>query len=166
MSNTTSDYFADARADAKSMAEEFVDEIIEKLLEGGDASTDLYNDYPNGDSYHHENHVDRDYDLSEAAELLNQLSDHEETDTGLWEGLEPRKAINAQAAYTYGNAVYAFWREIIEEINDSEEIGQLVEMLEHLGESPIDQCESAEQAATHVKACLKELLATVIEESI
>jgi hypothetical protein len=45
------------------------------------------------------------YGLKVAAEILDQLSDHEETDNGLWESLPPRKAIESQAHYTYVNAV-------------------------------------------------------------
>lgn len=112
-------YRAEALDDARSTVSEFADEIVEKIMDGGDASDDLNNDYSNGDAYHHESHVDRDYNLREAAELLDDLSDFEETDSGLWEGLEPRKAIAAQAAYTYGNAVYSNWTDLIGEINDA-----------------------------------------------
>jgi hypothetical protein len=111
-------YRDDARSDAKETVAYFKDEIVGMLLEKGEASDDLFNDYPNGDSYHHENHTDKSYDLQEAAELLDELRDNEETDSGLWQGLEPREAVCAQAAYTYGNAVYAEWRELIEKIND------------------------------------------------
>ena len=111
-------YRDDARSDAKETVAYFKDEIVGMLLEKGEASDDLFNDYPNGDSYHHENHTDKSYDLQEAAGLLDELSDNEETDSGLWQGLEPREAVCAQAAYTYGNAVYAEWRELIEKIND------------------------------------------------
>ena len=57
-------------------------------------------------------------DLQEAAALLDELSKHEETDNGLWEGQEPREAIATQAAFTYGNAVYAEWTDLIKQIND------------------------------------------------
>lgn len=110
-------YYKDAQSDAKSMIDHFADEIVEQLINYGEASDDLLNDYPNGDRYHHENHVNKDYKLTEAAALLDQLSDYEETDNGLWEGLEPRRAISVQAAYTYGNAVYSLWRNLIEKIN-------------------------------------------------
>lgn len=116
MSNTN--YREEAMSDAQYMAREFFDSIVEMLMEDGKASDDLYNDYPDGDSYHHESHVDKDYTLGESADILDQLSEDEETDTGLWEGLEPRRAIAAQAAYTYGNAVYSRWRRLIEDIND------------------------------------------------
>lgn len=115
--NDTTDYVDKARADAAGTAANFINEIAEQLLESGEASTDLFNDYPGGDEWHHECHVDQCFDLSTAAEVLDQLGDHEETDTGLWEGMKPREAIGAQAAYTYGNAVYHYWRKLIREIN-------------------------------------------------
>lgn len=111
-------YREDAASDAAETVHNFEDEILEQLLDKGEASDDLNNDYPNGDAWHHECHVDKDYSLQEAADLLDDLSEHEETDSGLWEGLEPRRAIAAQAAYTYGNAVYSEWRDLIEKIND------------------------------------------------
>lgn len=104
------------------MAHEYIDEIVEKLIEFGRASDDLYNDYDGGHNhYHHESHVDRSYTLLEAANLLDQLSRHWETDNGLWEGQLPINAIAIQAAYTYGNAVYFLWTEIIGYINQEYE---------------------------------------------
>jgi len=112
------DYAASAREDAKETVLEFIDDIVEQLNEVDDVSDDLYNDYPDGDSWHNECHVDKAYSLQEAADLLQQLSDHEEDDYGLWAGLKPVQAISCQAAYTYGNAVYSTWRELIKLIND------------------------------------------------
>jgi hypothetical protein len=120
-----SNYRQDAASDAAETIRNFADEILEQLLDKREASDDLLNDYPNGDSWHHECHVDKDYSLQEAAELLDDLCDHEETDSGLWEGLEPRRAIACQAAYTYGNAVYSEWRDLIEKIND--EAGDIID---------------------------------------
>ncbi len=117
--NAMSDYRKEARADAVSTVENYEDEIAEKIFDDGEASDDLLNDYGHGDSYHHERHVDKYYDLSDAAEVLDELSDFEETDTGLWEGLAPREAIGAQAAYTYGAAVYSFFQDLIKEVNDA-----------------------------------------------
>ena len=110
-------YQEDAQSDAFEMVKNFRDEIVERLCDDNRASEDFNNDYPNGDCYHHENHIDKEYDLEEAGKLLRELSDHEETDSGLWEGLEPQQAISAQAAYTYGNAVASEWSDLIEEIN-------------------------------------------------
>lgn len=110
-------YLEDAQSDALSTIENFLDETVEQLREKGEASDDLLNDYSDGDSYHHENHVDKSYTLLESAQILDQLHRYEETDSGLWEGSEPRKAIEIQAAYTYGNAVYNLWRHLIGELN-------------------------------------------------
>lgn len=117
-------YRQDAASDAAETVHNFADEILEQLLDKGEASDDLLNDYPSGDSWHHESHIDKSYNLQEAAELLDDLSDYEETDSGLWEGLEPRQAITAQAAYTYGSAVYSEWRDLIEKINN--EAGNII----------------------------------------
>jgi hypothetical protein len=111
-------YRDDAQDDAKEMIEYFMVEIVEKIKDGDEVSDDLFNDYSNGDSYHHENHTDKAYDLEDAAKVLSELDEFEETDNGLWEGLDPEKAICAKAAYTYGNAVLHFWREYIKTINE------------------------------------------------
>lgn len=118
MAEERTNYPREAEDDAKNMVEEFLDQIVEQLIEKGEASNDINNDYSGGDSYHHETHVDRSYSLLEAAELLDQLSDYEETDSGLWEGKEPRDAVTTQAAFTYGNAVYSEWNDLIEKINE------------------------------------------------
>ena len=77
---------------------------------------------PNGDAWHHESHVDKWYSLHDAAAVLDQLDEFEETDSGLWEGLGMKAALAACAAYTYGNAVYNEWREKIQQINQEASI--------------------------------------------
>lgn len=121
----TTNYRENAKSDAQDMAREFLDQILEQFLDKDEVSNDFNNDYDSGDSYHHETHVDKEYDLQEAAAVLEQLRDHEETDSGLWDGLEPSEAIAAQAAYTYGNAVVASWQELIEEINDEDSLKEM-----------------------------------------
>ncbi len=111
-------YHQDARDDARETVLEYIDSIVEQLEEKGEASDDLYNDYPSGDTWHHEGHIDRLYNLTEAAELLDQLHEYTEEDSGLWHGQEPRQAIGTQTAYTYGNAVYSKWIDLISCIND------------------------------------------------
>lgn len=113
------DYFESAKDDAKEAVANFQNEIVEQLIDKGEASDDLVNGYSGGDRYHHETHVDRSYSLLEAAHLLDQLSEWEEGDTGLWEGQLPREAISTQAAYTYGNAVYGMFKDLIETVNDN-----------------------------------------------
>lgn len=112
------DYNAKAIEDAWDMADNFLEDIITQAVTG-EVSNDLFNDYERGDEYHHSSHVDKEYSLLEAATLLDQLSSHEETDYGLWEGVhDPRQAVGTQAAYTYGNAVMYYWNNVIEEINE------------------------------------------------
>lgn len=118
-------YRDEAEQDAIEMVLEFETDIIDQILEDGEASDDLFNDYDNGDSYHHETHVDKSYDLTEAAAILDQLGEHTETDYGLWDGLEPRQAISAQAAYTYGNAVMSYWSDMIGTINGLVQVDEI-----------------------------------------
>lgn len=134
------DYRSQARVHARSMAENYIDELVEQLTDDGEASDDLFNDYSNGDGYHHENHVDQAYDLEEAASILAQLREHKETDKGLWQGLEPEDALSAQAAYTFGNAVLHYWSAVIQSINDEALTGVLADALLDYegGEVPLD----------------------------
>lgn len=119
MTSERTNYFTEALSDAWAMAENFEEEMIEQWKRNGEISNDLYNDFEGGDDYHHSTHVDKDYRLKEASDLLDELSEWEEDDTGLWQGLEPRRAIAAQAAYTYGNAVYDLWRRhCVDPLND------------------------------------------------
>ena len=114
-----SNYRQEAQEDAKDFVQNFMDEIVEQIMENQKASDDWNNDYPDGDSYFHESFVDKDYDLKEAAQLLDELDEFEVTDRGLWEGQEPRRAIATQAAFTYGNAVGVFISDLIADINSA-----------------------------------------------
>ncbi len=100
------DYSAEVVSDAEEFFTEYHDEICESITDNfGNVSTDLYNDYDNGDAFIHENYTDRFYSLTEAAEILSQLSEYVESDSGLWEAQEPKDAICTQAAFTYSSAV-------------------------------------------------------------
>lgn len=110
-----------ASDDAADFCENFIGQIVEQIVENGKASDDYNNDYTDGNSYFHESYVDRSYDLEEAAALLDDLDDHEETDSGLWEGQSPRDAISTQAAFTYGNAVASYIHDLIKGINGAVE---------------------------------------------
>lgn len=109
-------YYASAREDAEEMAREFLPQLVAHWEESGEVVTDWANDLPGADEYHHENNVgNKEYGLAEAEKLLGDLDEWEETDDGLWEGLAPRQAISAQAAYTYGNAVGGMFRNVLKE---------------------------------------------------
>lgn len=113
-------WYKKALGDAISTIDYFEDTVVEQLTEKGEASEDLFNDYPAGDEYHHSSHTDKSYSLIDAAHLLDQLSEHEETDSGMWEGIEdPEKALEIKAAYTYANAVLSEFQELIKELNEA-----------------------------------------------
>ena len=155
----TTNYLREAADDAADTVRNFADEILEQLLDDGEASDDLLNDYPNGDAWHHECHVDKDYSLIDAATLIDQLRDFEETDSGLWEGLEPRRAIAAQAAYTYGNAVYYEWRELIEKIN-SEASGIISDF-----DETAEECDDTDALETDKRAALRKLIDEIADNA-
>jgi hypothetical protein len=112
------DWSKEARSDAIYTIDHFDDDVVEQLEEGGEVSDDLMNDFPNGDQYHHESHTDKSYTLLEAAHLLDQLSNYEETDSGLWEGVEdPEEALSVKAAFTYGNAVMSEFQDVVRDLN-------------------------------------------------
>jgi vacuolar-type H+-ATPase subunit I/STV1 len=148
MTTETTNYLREAADDAADTVRNFADEILEQLLDDGKASDDLLNDYPGGDAWHHENHVDKWYSLIDAATLIDQLSEFEETDSGLWEGQQPKEAISTCAAFTYGNAVYNEWRELIEKINEEAEsiIDEYDDQIADL-EAEIDDLETLADAA-------------------
>lgn len=115
------DYEAEALEAAVDALSHYEDSILELLVDEGWASQCI-SDYDDGDSYHHETHVDKSYGVEEAVKLLADLSEHEETDSGLWEGQDWERVLDAKAAYTYGNAVYWKFHELIGEINDEYEL--------------------------------------------
>lgn len=108
-------YSIQADDDAKDLITNFMDEIIDQLIIQGEASV-VYN-----------NEVDRGYSEKDAVELIDELSDYEEIDSGLWEGEDLRGILSAKAAFTYGNAVYDKWHALIDEINqiDMDEINDM-----------------------------------------
>jgi hypothetical protein len=68
--------------------------------------------------------------------LLDELSQYEEDDYGLWERRDPVEAVKIKAAYTYGNAVYDLWRGLIEQINVDDDVERWLDM--DVGEHDID----------------------------
>lgn len=110
-------YAKAAEDDAREAVKYFLDDIVKAIIENeGEVDTGIL-DW--SESYHHESHVDKSYSLLEAATLLDQLDDFEETDSGLWEGQAPREAISTQAAFTYGNAVASEFDDLMKAINEA-----------------------------------------------
>ncbi len=54
--------------------------------------------------------------IKEALDCINELDEYEETDNGLWEGMERvEEQINARATYTLSNAIYHYLEEEIKD---------------------------------------------------
>ncbi|CAB4162712.1 hypothetical protein UFOVP785_94 [uncultured Caudovirales phage] len=150
-------YIEEAKDDASRMVDEFIDQIIEILMEGDNAPEDFNNELPGADRWHHETHIDREYDLEEAATLLRELREHKETDSGLWSSQEPEKAIASQAAYTYGNAVVAEWCNLMEKINDSDCITTLRDTI-------LPELDGTTEETKAMELILRSLITKAIEE--
>lgn len=120
------------KRDAKDILSDYIDEIAEMLIDDGKASTDLYNDYDGMDSRISESD---DYwrRPDEAIEVIDELSEFEEEDRGLWEGSSDYSDIlNAIAHYTYTNALYAEIESMIESINDAIDSDTITEIEEKI----------------------------------
>ena len=175
MTTETTNYLREAADDAADTVRNFADEILEQLLDDGKASDDLLNDYPDGDSWHHESHVDKWYSMIDAAILIDQLDEFEETDSGLWQGQSFKDAISTCAAFTYGNAVYSAWRELIEKINEEasdiiDDYDTQIEDLEWNTEEVTEENDDARIAALDALAdekadALRKLIAEVADNA-
>lgn len=161
MSNT--DYRNDAREIAADLVDESVDEIVQQLLESGEAEK-FDSDY--SESYMHER-CDQEYSLLEAATLLDELSEYEETDNGLWEGCEPRRAVEVQAAFTFLAAARSFFYDLIEEINDDSEVEDLYDRFQELEDEDAEDAEGepmTEEARTQEQAEIREMMEKRVRE--
>ena len=93
--------------DVKENARDFILDHKEMIIEAlilENCNWD-YNDIEGLDSAFHECIVDRDYSLTEAADIIANC-ENEESDSGLWEGQQPEQAICTKAAFSFGNDVW------------------------------------------------------------
>lgn len=106
----------EADSDSLDAIEHFLDEIVENvILELGVGFQKDISDF-DGD-YLHENVTDRSYRPREAVDILEDLHEFEETDSGLWEGAEDwRRILETIAAYTYSNAVASMFSSNMENL--------------------------------------------------
>lgn len=130
-------WLKEAESDAYELVDEFVDEMVEQWKDYGKISDDLNNDYRGGDSSL-DSYGDGGYTLLEAAEVLDALSNYEVDDSGLWEGLPPRDAIEVQAAYTYRNAVAGEFADLVDDLN-----GYLDTLTEEMEDATIPEVQAA-----------------------
>lgn len=106
-----------AEREVKEYIEEYISIVSNGLLDDGRASDDI-NEYGSGEAYYAEYILDRDYQPREAVELIEELSNDEETDESTWSGVKGiRGILSAIASRTYGNRFLRLFGEKIEEIN-------------------------------------------------
>ena len=100
------DYAEMAKRDALEGAKYAFDRMVDDVMKKGQVSGDPrdYWEFEAGTVY---------YSSHDAVEVLEQLLEHQETDSGLWDGAEPLEAVRIMAAYTYGNAVYEEGRKLL-----------------------------------------------------
>jgi len=112
-----SDYREEAYSDAKSIIEDNMEAVTDAIC-GPYGKVDAYRDLP--DSAVDEIADSNGYlNPGDAVELLTELDKYEETDSGLWSGLDWRDTLRSIAAFTYRNAVAAFLDEILDAINEA-----------------------------------------------
>ena len=107
------DYEEDIEKEAISFLEDNLDAVKDGLIDDQEMLDDIRG-HDIRDAFH-EQVVDRSYSPSDAVAVL-EASDNEETDNGLWEGLDWREALSARAAYTFGNDVWFKAQEIYTEL--------------------------------------------------
>jgi hypothetical protein len=108
------DYTKDVEDDAFDFISDIEADIKAAIINGEEDISEITCDetgYGEIRDAFHESVTDRAYSIEDAAFIIANCED-EETDTGIWEGLEMREAMQACAAYSYGNDV---WQEITEQ---------------------------------------------------
>jgi hypothetical protein len=110
-------YEIKAKNDAKDFIKEhLIEQIMENFVRSSETPTVLYKyKYDDESTYRYS---DEDYSPLEAVNLLDQLSDYEETDRGLFEDKDWRDMLSGIAAFTYKNAVMSFIDDLLIEINE------------------------------------------------
>lgn len=146
-------------------ANDFVEEYFESAKEWVKDDSDLQAFIEYDGKLH--NWVDNDFiyvGLRDSADIIEQ-SQNVETDSGLWEGQEPVKAIETQAFFTYRNDLYNDIKDAFESKFDEyadefeqETIQPLKDKLENLQEElkNVDDDEEEEERITDEIADLEE----------
>lgn len=110
-------YRKKARHDARVIARvDLFKEIVDEVLKQKGLTDKVHiTDYPSG-----QRHTPEAPNVSiwEACDLLEELSDYEETDSAYWQEKEVREALKICAGLTYRNAVNAYFTKFIDQINE------------------------------------------------
>jgi hypothetical protein len=106
-----------AKLKAELILNHFQEEILEQLVKHDkvyvsgllwESILEYVSEYVNADGF----------DLVDSAKIIMELSDYEETDAGLWNGLSVKDCLRASAGYAYKNCVLALIRRVLTESNE------------------------------------------------
>lgn len=103
------DYTQDVAEDAFDFLSEIEEDIKNAIVNGEEDISEITCDETGRGEirdYFHEEVTDRAYSIEDAAYVIANC-ENEETDRGMWEGLEMDRAMQACAAYSYSNDVWA-----------------------------------------------------------
>jgi hypothetical protein len=119
------DYNKDVEEDAFDFLSDIEADIKDAIINGETDISEIVCDktgYCDIRDAFHEAVVDRSYSIEDAAFVIANCEE-EETDTGIWEGQEMHQAMQACAAYSYGNDVWVeverVYDEMVEEFEPS-----------------------------------------------
>lgn len=114
------DYKQDVAEDAFDFLSEIEEDIKDAIVSGEEEVDEIVCDKTGRGEirdYFHEEVIDRGYSIEDAAFVIANCEE-EETDRGLWEGLEMDRAMQACAAYSYSNDVWAEVKSQYEGLSD------------------------------------------------
>lgn len=133
-------YTQDVLEDAVDFLQNHPDEIKEAILEDTD-----FSDIEDGEirDWLHEEVTDRYYSLAAAAYIIENC-ENEETDCGLYEGLDARDAMSVIAAYSYSSDVWFKAEELYEEMRSELDTKWVV--LETETSEVVDEFDTEEEA--------------------
>lgn len=117
-----------ASEEAKDMMKYFMDDIVEIMLEN--IALDLRHNRLDAKMDQHltENYNYKSFTLKESCDILEELSDYEETDSGAFmKKNDMKKSLQSCAVYTYQNGVKYQIGQLVEEINEDFAIQEMAE---------------------------------------
>jgi hypothetical protein len=158
-------YQSEAQENARYILKDFIDEIADDAFEDGEIASDP-SDVDGLDRRMSEERGNQSYGLADAAQVLQELSDYEETDEGLWEGQAPEEAICTKACYTFDNAVRNMIDEQFSDWRSNDEITEVLEDYALLDQDNEDGSPNPAYPSTveALKGRLKELLTASLED--
>ena len=112
-------YLDDAREIAVDAVREYQEDILKAIMKGKKYTLNADVPINQCSIYTWINEKSEIFpDLQEAAAILEELARFKETDSGIWQGLEPREAIISQAVSTFTNAVCAMTAALLAYIHE------------------------------------------------